>query len=99
MTEAEEQSKKRGLRKIRQGVVISKSGNKSIVVEVERRYHHPRYGKVLRQTSKCHTHDEENKAKVGDKVTIAETRPLSKMKRWRLVEIHPAHAVATETTP
>jgi len=83
---------KRGLRKTRKGVVVSKSGSKTIVVEVERRYHHPLYGKTLRQSRKYHTHDEENLAKVGDKVTIVETRPLSKMKRWRLVEIQKPHS-------
>ena len=85
MTEVTET--KRGQRKTRKGVVVSKSGAKTIVVEVERRYTHPLYGKVLRQSRKYHTHDEDNKAKVGDKVVIAETRPLSKLKRWRLVEI------------
>ena len=79
--------KKRGIRKSRKGVVVSKSGDKTIVVKVERRYRHPLYGKTLRDFLKCHTHDEENKAKVGDKVLIMETRPLSRMKRWRLVEI------------
>jgi len=81
---------KRGTRKSRKGVVTSKSGDKSIVVEVERRYHHPLYGKTLRDHRKFHVHDEENKAKVGDKVTITETRPLSRLKRWRLVSIEGA---------
>ena len=81
------QQEKRGLRKTRKGVVVSKSGAKSIVVEVERRYHHPLYGKTLRNHRKYHTHDEGDTAKVGDKVIIAETRPMSKLKRWRLVEI------------
>ena len=91
MTEtAQTVEQKRGIRKTRKGVVISKSGDKTIVVQVERRYHHPLYGKTLRESRKFHTHDEENKAKVGDKVVIKETRPLSKMKRWRLVEIEGA---------
>ena len=91
MTEtAQTVEQKRGIRKTRKGVVISKSGDKTIVVQVERRYHHPLYGKTLRENRKFHTHDEENKAKVGDKVVIKETRPLSKMKRWRLVEIEGA---------
>jgi len=80
----------RGIRKTRKGVVVSKSGDKTIVVKVERRYQHPLYGKTLKDSTKCHTHDEENKAKVGDKVLIMETRPLSRMKRWRLVEIEGA---------
>ena len=79
--------KKRGNRKTRKGVVTSKSGDKTIVVEAERRYHHPLYGKTLRDHRKFHAHDEENKAKVGDIVLIAETRPISRMKRWRLVSI------------
>ena len=90
------QQEKRGLRKTRKGVVVSKSGAKTIVVEVERRYQHALYGKTLRQTRKYHTHDEDNKAKVGDKVVITETRPMSKLKRWRLVEIQNAHAVGAE---
>ena len=88
--ETVETKEKRGLRKTRKGVVISKSGAKTVVVRVERRYRHPLYGKILRDFNKCHTHDEENKAKVGDKVIIMETRPMSKMKRWRLVTIEGA---------
>lgn len=82
-TEASE----RGSRKVRKGTVISKSGDKSIVVQSESRERHPIYGKVIRRFKKFHAHDEENKAKVGDSVTIMETRPLSAIKRWRLVSI------------
>lgn len=77
----------RGSRKVRKGVVVSRSGDKSIVVRSERRLRHPLYGKVVKTFKKYHTHDEENKAQVGDTVTIMETRPLSKTKNWRLVSI------------
>ncbi len=88
MTEAT--IKQRGHRKVRQGTVVSVSGNKTIVVQVERRKRHPLYGKVIRLTRKFHAHDEENKAVVGDKVSITESRPISKLKRWRLVSVDTA---------
>ncbi|NLL82725.1 MAG: 30S ribosomal protein S17 [Lentisphaerae bacterium] len=75
----------RGIRKVRKGVVVSRSGDKSIVVQAERRLRHPLLGKVVRQFKKYHAHDENNEAKVGDQVVITECRPMSKMKRWRLV--------------
>ncbi len=78
---------KRGLRKERTGVVVSASMQKTIVVRVERKTRHPLYGKEMRQSKKFYAHDEEGKAKVGDRVTIVETRPMSKLKRWRLVEV------------
>ena len=81
----------RGIRKERKGVVISKSGDKSIVVEVKTRKRHVKYGKVVTQQRKFHAHDEKNEAKVGDTVTIIETRPLSKLKRWRLGSIAKAN--------
>ena len=77
----------RGSRKVRKGTVVSKSGDKSIIVRVERRMLHPVYGKVVKAFNKFHAHDEANAAKVGDTVVIMETRPLSKTKRWRLVSI------------
>ena len=77
----------RGTRKVRTGTVVSKSGDKSIVVRVERRLPHPIYGKIVKTSKKFHAHDAENVAKVGDTVTIMETRPLSKTKRWRLVSV------------
>lgn len=77
----------RGSRKVRKGTVVSKSGDKSITVRVERRLLHPIYGKVVNTSKKFHAHDEANVAKVGDTVTIMETRPLSKTKRWRLVSV------------
>jgi small subunit ribosomal protein S17 len=79
--------KVRGQRKVRKGSVVSKSGDKTIVVLVERRYRHPLYGKVITDYRKFHVHDEENQARVGDKVRIVECRPMSRMKRWRLSEI------------
>ena len=75
----------RGHRKIRKGVVVSKSGEKTVVVRGERLERHPIYGKVVRRYKRYHAHDEANTAKVGDKVTIMETRPLSKTKRWRII--------------
>lgn len=87
MAEQTEQVQERGTRKVRKGVVVSRSGDKSVVVRAERRKPHPLYGKVVREFKKYHVHDERNEAKVGDEVIIAECRPLSRMKRWRLVEI------------
>lgn len=80
-----EKTQERGKRKIRKGVVISKSGSKSVVVRHERRERHPLYGKVVRAFKKFHAHDESDALKVGDQVTIMETRPLSATKRWRVV--------------
>ena len=77
----------RNNRKTRTGVVVSDKMDKTIVVEVARRVRHPRYHKVVTKYKKFYAHDEESEAKVGDRVRIQETRPLSKLKRWRLVEI------------
>ena len=77
----------RGKRKNREGMVISDGMDKTIVVRVERRERHPLYGKEIKLYKKYYAHDEKNEAHVGDKVSIAETRPLSRLKRWRLVEI------------
>jgi small subunit ribosomal protein S17 len=77
----------RGHRKERVGEVISNKMTKTIVVQVERRFPHPRYKKVVTGYSKFYAHDEKSEAKVGDRVRIRETRPLSKMKNWRLVEV------------
>ncbi len=77
----------RGYRKTRRGYVVSDKMNKTIVVEVEDRVKHPLYGKVLRRSTKVKAHDEQNSAGIGDLVLIAETRPLSATKNWRLVEI------------
>ena len=78
---------KRGARKVREGRVVSDKMQKTVVVALERRVAHPVYGKMVKLTSKVKAHDEENTAKTGDLVRIAETKPLSKDKRWRLVEI------------
>ncbi len=78
---------KRNLRKDRIGVVTSNKMEKSIVVAVERRVKHPKYGKFVKKTSKFFAHDEKNECNIGDTVRIMETRPLSKLKNWRLVEI------------
>ena len=78
---------KRGTRKERVGRVVSDKMQKTVVVALERRVAHPVYGKMVKRTVKVTAHDEENTAKTGDLVRIAETRPLSKDKRWRVVEI------------
>ena len=77
----------RNLRKERIGVVVSNKMDKSIVVEIERREKHPIYGKFIKKTSRFMAHDEKNDCNIGDTVRIMETRPLSKTKNWRLVEI------------
>ena len=77
----------RNERKVRTGLVTSDKMDKSIVVAVERKVRHPKYGKFLKKTTKFHVHDEKNECGIGDTVKIMETRPLSKTKRWRLVEV------------
>ncbi|MBA3646987.1 MAG: 30S ribosomal protein S17 [Chitinophagales bacterium] len=77
----------RNLRKSRIGIVTSNKMNKSITVSIERKVKHPLYGKYLKKTKKFMAHDEKQEASIGDTVRIMETRPLSKSKRWRLVEI------------
>ena len=77
----------RNARKSRTGLVVSDKMEKTVVVAIERRVPHPVYGKMVTRTKRLKAHDEENSAKVGDTVRIVETRPLSKDKRWRLVEI------------
>ncbi|HJQ20881.1 MAG TPA: 30S ribosomal protein S17 [Gemmatimonadaceae bacterium] len=81
------QAAQRGTRKERVGRVVSDKMQKTVVVAIERRVPHPVYGKMVTRTRKVKAHDEENSAKAGDLVRIQETRPLSKDKRWRLVEI------------
>jgi small subunit ribosomal protein S17 len=75
------------VRKSRVGVVVSDKMNKTIVVEVERRVPHPKYKKIVRKTSKFYAHDEASEAKIGDRVRIEETRPISKLKCWKLAEV------------
>lgn len=77
----------RNLRRTITGTVTSNKMEKSITVSVERKIMHTKYGKYLKKTKKYHAHDENNDAKVGDTVKIMETRPLSKLKRWRLVDV------------
>ena len=77
----------RNLRKTRIGVVTSNRMAKTIIVAVERKVKHPIYGKFVKKTTKFHAHDEKNECTIGDVVKIMETRPLSKTKRWRLVEV------------
>jgi small subunit ribosomal protein S17 len=77
----------RGYRKTREGLVVSDKMDKTVVVAVEDRVKHPKYGKVLRRTKKYKAHDEKNACGVGDRVLLMETRPLSATKRWRVAEI------------
>ncbi|MBO7647482.1 MAG: 30S ribosomal protein S17 [Bacteroidales bacterium] len=77
----------RNTRKVREGVVVNDKMDKSIVIKVERKMKHPIYGKFLKRSTKFMAHDEKNECHIGDRVRIMETRPLSKNKCWRLVEI------------
>jgi small subunit ribosomal protein S17 len=77
----------RGRRKVRTGVVVSDGMDKTVMVRIDRQIRHALYGKTVRRSSKLAAHDESNEARVGDTVRVMETRPLSKTKRWRLVEI------------
>ena len=86
-TTAAEATGARGYRKTREGYVVSDKMDKTVVVAVEDRVKHPKYGKVLRRTKKYKAHDEQNECNVGDRVLLMETRPLSATKRWRVAEI------------
>jgi small subunit ribosomal protein S17 len=86
-TTADETADARGYRKTREGLVVSDSMDKTVVVAVEDRVKHPKYGKVLRRTKKYKAHDAQNECGVGDRVLLMETRPLSATKRWRVAEI------------
>jgi len=77
----------RDLRKTRTGLVVSDKMDKTVVVAIKENVRHPMYGKVMKRTAKLKVHDENNECHIGDKILIMETRPLSKDKRWRLVEI------------
>jgi len=81
------ETEERAQRKVREGVVVSDKMEATIVVAIVERVRHPRYGKTVQRTKKLYVHDEKSEAKVGDRVRVTETRPLSKLKRWRLVEI------------
>jgi small subunit ribosomal protein S17 len=87
LSETSTDSTTRGFRKVREGTVVSDKMDKTIVVAVEDRFTHPRYGKVVRRTSRLKAHDEANAAHPGDRVRVMETRPTSATKRWRLTEI------------
>ena len=80
-------TEERNLRKTRTGTVVSDKMNKTVVVAIEDNVKHPKYGKIIKRTLKVHAHDENEICGVGDRVEIMETRPLSKTKRWRIVEI------------
>ena len=80
-------TEERNLRKTRVGYVVSDKMDKTVVVAIEDNVKHPKYGKIVKHTLKVHAHDENNECGVGDKVSVMETRPLSKTKRWRVVTI------------
>jgi small subunit ribosomal protein S17 len=84
---SEQAQETRGRRKVRTGVVVSDRMDKTVVVRIDRSFLHPLYKKTVRRSKKLAAHDERNEAHVGDRVRVVETRPLSKSKRWRLVEI------------
>jgi small subunit ribosomal protein S17 len=84
---SEEQTTERGRRKLRTGVVVSDKADKTVLVRIDRQVRHPKYDKTVRRSSKIAAHDETNDAHLGDTVRVMETRPLSKTKRWRVVEV------------
>ncbi|MFM9137859.1 MAG: 30S ribosomal protein S17 [Actinomycetota bacterium] len=77
----------RNARKVREGVVVSNKMNKTIVISIVERVRHPKYAKFVSRTKKLYAHDEANDAQIGDRVRVMETRPMSKQKRWRLIEV------------
>lgn len=81
------EEQEQGRRKTRVGTIVSDKSDKTVVVRVDRRYAHPLYGKQVTRSKKYHVHDENNEGRVGDVVRITETRPLSKLKRWRMSEV------------
>ena len=87
MSDATNDVSRENPRKVREGIVVSDKMNSTLVVAVNERVSHPRYGKTVQRTKKLYVHDEANEASTGDRVRVAETRPFSKLKRWRLVEI------------
>lgn len=87
MTATEEMTARRGRRKVMQGRVVSDAGDKAVVVEIETRKQHPFFKKMVKRSKRFMAHDENNECRVGDTVRVMETRPLSKRKRWRLVEV------------
>ena len=87
MSERGSSTEQRGRRKVRTGVVVSDAMDKTVLVKIDRQIRHPLYQKIVRRSSRLAAHDEGNEAHVGDTVRVVETRPLSKTKRWRLVEV------------
>jgi small subunit ribosomal protein S17 len=85
--EAEADGKRLNRRKVREGIVVSDAMTSTVVVAVIERVRHPKYGKTVQRTKKLYVHDAQDTAKVGDRVRVQETRPLSKLKRWRLTEV------------
>jgi small subunit ribosomal protein S17 len=85
--EPEEDGPRDNRRKVREGIVVSDAMSATVVVAVVERVRHPKYGKTVQRTKKLYVHDAEDSAKVGDRVRVQETRPLSKLKRWRLTEV------------
>jgi small subunit ribosomal protein S17 len=81
------ETEERNDRKVREGIVVSSSMDKTIVVAIVEKVRHPKYAKFIQRTKKLYAHDETGDAKVGDRVRVMETRPLSKLKRWRLVDV------------
>ena len=84
---SDEQTTERGRRKVRTGVVVSDKADKTVLVRIDRQVRHPKYDKTVRRSTKLAAHDEANDAHIGDTVRVMETRPLSKTKRWRVVEV------------
>jgi small subunit ribosomal protein S17 len=87
VSQTETAATERSRRKVRTGVVVSDAMDKTVVVRINSQIRHPMYGKIVRRTTKLKAHDEANDVHVGDRVRITETRPLSKTKRWRVVEV------------
>ncbi len=83
----EENASERGRRKVREGIVVSSVMDKTVVVAITERVRHPRYQRTVQRTKRLYVHDAEGESKVGDTVRVMETRPISKLKRWRLVEV------------
>jgi len=87
MSDVNDTEKRANPRKVREGIVISDKMNSTLIVAINERVSHSRYIKTVQRTKKLYVHDEKNEAKVGDRVRVQETRPLSKLKRWRLTEV------------
>ena len=87
MTDEQGTEERANRRKVREGIVVSDAMEATVIVSVVERVRHPRYGKTVQRTKRLYAHDQENTAKVGDRVRVVETRPLSKLKRWRLSEV------------